>query len=109
MNILDNAKRHFSQRRELRGPIEVPEWGDEGNPLLVYYQIPNMALKNEMAQALAGDNLEGIVTVLILMAMDADGKHLFSKAQKPELMRNVDPAVIERITREMDIAQQGES
>lgn len=103
MNILENAKKHFAQRQELRGPIEVPEWGDESGPLQVYYKAPNMKTRDEMTRALNDGGVGGVVIVLILMALDANGKPLFVKAQKPELMRSVDPLVIERITGEMDV------
>lgn len=108
MDILANAKRHFQARRDIRGPIEVPEWGDEDQPLLVYYQVPNMQTRAAISRALDEGGLSGVVDILILMALDADGKPLFAKAQKPELMRSVDPDVISRITAEMDCTDPGE-
>lgn len=99
MSILDNAKNHFKTRLELRGPIMVPEWDAE-----IYYRVPNMKTRSEMADALNEGGLKGVVTVLILMALDANGEPLFSKAQRPELMQSVDPEIIQRITAEMDIS-----
>ena len=104
MDVLANAKKHFNGRQELRGPILVPEWSDDpAQPLAVYYKIPNMGTRAKMSRALDEGGLEGIVTCLILMALDADGKPMFQKAQKAELMRSVDPFIIERIASEMDV------
>ncbi len=104
MGVLDSAKRHFQTRRDLKGPILVPEWGgDETTPVEIYYQIPNMQTRSEMVRALNEGGLEGVVTILLLMALDAEGKHMFAKAHRAELMRSVDPEVIQRITSEMDV------
>ncbi len=102
MNILDNAKSHFKTRLDLRGPILVPEWGDGETPAEVFYKVPNMLTRSKMAKALDEDGLEGIVTVLILMALDANGEPMFKMPNRVELMRSVDPEIIQRITGEMD-------
>jgi hypothetical protein len=39
---------------------------------------------------------------LIMRALDADGNAQFSKADKPDLMRFVDPSIIMRVMAEMN-------
>jgi hypothetical protein len=109
MSILDNAKRHFDERRELKGPIEVPEWGDdEGSPALIYYRVPNMKERSDVYRYIEKGGLEGVVMTLILVAKDENGEPIFRKPQKDELMRSVDPDVIDRIIRKMDLSGEGD-
>jgi hypothetical protein len=101
MDILKNAKKHFSERRELKGPIEVPEWGDADTPAEIYYQIPSMKERSDILALSDDKGLESLVMALIIMARDAQGEPMFAKAQKAELMRSVDPDVIMRVVGEM--------
>jgi hypothetical protein len=101
MSILDNAKRHFQERQELKGPILVPEWGEEGKPAEIYYQVPSMKERSDILALSDDRGLESVVMALIIIARDANGSPLFAKAQKAELMRSVDPDVIMRVVGEM--------
>jgi len=95
--ILDRAKAHFEAR--LSGEpsrIEVPEWGENGQPLVIYYKP--MTLKAKSALSVFADNpFEYAVESLIRRALDADGKPIFRPVEKVEIMRHVDPDVVERI------------
>lgn len=101
MDILKNAKRHFNSRRELQGPIEVPEWGEPDTPAEIYYQIPSMQERSDILALSDDKGLESLVMALIIMARDEHGEAMFAKAQKAELMRSVDPDVIMRVVGEM--------
>ena len=46
--------------------------------------------------------MEALVESLIMRSLDADGAPVFNKADKPELMRFVDPAIIMRVMAEMN-------
>ena len=50
----------------------------------------------------AGKTVEALVESLIMRALDADGAAIFSKSDKPDLMRFVDPAIIMRVMSEMN-------
>lgn len=108
MNILENAKKHFKDRRELRGPILVPEWGDDDKPAEIYYQVPNMKERSEVFKYVNEGGLEGVILTLILIAKDANGEPIFKRAQKAELMQSVDPDVVNNIVSEMDLTGTGE-
>jgi len=105
MNILANAKQHFNERRKLKGPIEVKEWGDENGPAKIYYQVPNMQERSEIFKFVQDGGLEGVVMTLILIARDESGAPIFTGAQKDELMRSVDPDIVSRIVNHMDIVE----
>ena len=99
--VLDSAKAHFKEilAGGLKGPIKVPEW--ETN---IYYKPATTFLQESKIVELtqAGKTVEALVESLIMRALDADGAALFSKADKPELMRFVDPSVIMRVMAEMN-------
>lgn len=71
--------------------IEVPEWGEEGEPEKVYYG-PFLAgelnrIQRKHKDFLGNPTLEGMVDLIILKAQDQDGEALFTLADKPVLMR----------------------
>ncbi len=104
-DIMANAKKHFRDQisGSLKGPIEVPEWGTDGQPVEVYYKAKiNFNQMNEIVNLQAnGKILESIVTSLIIRCLDEDGKPLFRKANKTEMMRGFDPDVMIRVSTDM--------
>ena len=99
--VLDAAKAHFKEilAGGLKGPIEVPEWNTQ-----IYYK-PATTFQQEskiVELTQAGKTVEALVESLIMRSLDAEGNPLFTKADKPELMRFVDPAVIMRVMAEMN-------
>lgn len=107
-SILDRARNQFRARMgsELR-VIEVPEWPDEeGHPSKIFFRpVLNFLEQEEITQLVdQGKKMEAIVRTLILRAKDADGKPLFRKDQRVELMRQCDPDVVARIVTEMSEA-----
>ena len=99
--ILAAAKAHFKDilSQGLKGPIKVPEWGCD-----IWYKAATSFQQESKIVELtaAGKTVEALVESLIMRALDAEGNAVFSKADKPELMRSVDPAVIMRIMSEMN-------
>ena len=93
--VLRRAMDHF-RGREMQ-VIEVPEWGDDNAPLLVYARPLTMADKNVLARGSDGNDLGVFVDVIIMKAETADGEKLFTKMDKPQFMRGVDPEVITRV------------
>jgi len=93
--IVARAIEHF---RELeRNEIEVPEWGEEDAPLTVYGSPLTMAERRRIQKQNPNDSYGQTCDIVILKAEDADGKRLFTKADKPYFLNKIDPKVIARI------------
>ena len=100
-SVLEKAKSHMRDKigAGLKGPIAVPEWETEVfyKPATTFHQESKVI---ELQQA--GKTVEALVQTLINRALDKDGKHIFRLADKQDLMRGVDPAVILRIIQGMN-------
>lgn len=100
-HILAKAKAHFKEvlAGGLKGPIKVSEWDCD----IWYKAATTFAQESKIVElTAAGKQVEALVESLIMRCLDADGNPIFSKADKPELMRSVDPGVIMRIMAEMN-------
>lgn len=95
MSVLDTAKAHFSAQ-EMRC-IEVPEWGEENAPLLIFSKPFTLAEKQRLYKNAKDSELEVLVYTLILKALDSEGNKLFSLEDKHVLMHKVDPDVLTRV------------
>ena len=94
--IIDRVKLHFNAKENKI--IEVPEWPDEsGNPLYIYASPLTLAQKNRLYKMAKEDDLSLMVEALIMKAKDKEGNQLFSREDKPDLMRSCDPDVLIRI------------
>ncbi len=100
-NVLAAAKAHFKDilAQGLRGPISVPEWKTSVwyKPATSFYQESRIV---ELTSQ--GKTVEALVESLIMRCLDGDGNPIFTKADKPELMRSVDPSIIMRIMADMN-------
>lgn len=99
--VLARAKQHFKDilAGGLKGPIHVPEWECD----IWYKAATTFAQESKIVELTAsGKTVEALVEALIMRALDHDGAPIFGKADKPELMRSVDPNVIMRIMAEMN-------
>lgn len=106
MSALERAEAHFrAQLAEEPSSIEVPEWGEPGSPLVIYWRPVNLQTKDRIFQKAAQGSLESLVTTLILRARDVDGAPLFREADRLRLMKHVDPDVIARIVTAMNAVQ----
>jgi hypothetical protein len=99
--VLEKAKSHMRDKigAGLKGPIAVSEWETEiwYKPATTFHQESKVI---ELQQS--GKTVEALVQTLINRALDKDGKNIFRLADKQDLMRGVDPAVILRIISEMN-------
>ena len=96
MSILDRAKAHFDEHGIKR--IEVPEWLDEnGKPTVLYSKPVTMNDRKAMRSAANGDETEFMVRLVILKCELDDGTKAFDLSDKPTLMKQVDPNIIQRI------------
>jgi len=97
-DILDRATAHFkSQLTGQPQEIDVPEWGTK------IYVRPMNGIQHDAIYKLLdkGQFFEARVEALLQRAKDADGKPVFNRVERQELLRSVDPKVIVRITDEM--------
>jgi len=101
MSAIDQVKAHFG-RLDTR-QIEVPEWADDqGNPLIIHCAPITLAEKAKITRA--GDEFGRVIMLvhaLIIKAEDAEGKKLFTLADKKALAERADPDVIARIVSQM--------
>lgn len=99
--VLEKAKAHMREKigAGLKGPISVPEWETEiwYKPATTFHQESKVI---ELQQQ--GKTVEALVQTLINRSLDENGKNIFKLADKQDLMRGVDPAVILRVISEMN-------
>lgn len=95
MSILEKAKKHYRAKLEAEpSPISIPEWETDAfvKPGINLHQLGEIM---ELSQS--GKMAEAMALTLIYRLIDEDGKPLFRKADRTELMRSVDPDVLARI------------
>jgi hypothetical protein len=71
--------------------------GDGQNSLYIHCSPMTLGQKNRLYKMAKEDVLGLMVEALIMKAKDKKSNCLFSRADKPELMRNCDPDVLIRI------------
>jgi hypothetical protein len=98
-NILDRAKTHFKNQSVKM--IEVPEWGENGVPLIIYSTPFTLAEKDRIYKGTQEQSLKVLVDCIILKAKDEKGDPLFTLEHKRDLLHSVSPEVIVRISNEM--------
>jgi hypothetical protein len=103
MSAIDQVKAHFS-RLSVRA-IEVPEWGEDGKPLVMYVKPTTLAEKATLYQigedhGMAQKNAHNIV----MKALNAQGEKLFSIEDKHALMHEADAGVVLRVVLEINAA-----
>jgi hypothetical protein len=100
-DVLNRAKAHFRElmAQGLCGPIDVPEWD-----VKIYYKAVTNFHQEAQIVELTQQNktVEALVMTLILRALDDQGRPIFNKAEKAEIMRSVDPQIILRIINQMN-------
>lgn len=103
-SVLDNAKNHFkgALAQELVS-IEVPEW-----ETTIYFKAATTFASEQKIIELhqKGNLVEALVETLLVKSLTADGKKMFSNADKVVLMRQVDPDVIIKVVSAMNDAKQ---
>jgi hypothetical protein len=106
MNWKEKAKSSFAERRTLSTlvDISVPAWGTK----IYFWPDMNLAERREifMLAKQKGDetvlDLEAMAVTLIVRARDKEGKRLFNKSERIELMTEYDPEVIAEVVSAMN-------
>ena len=108
MKVIDRAKSHFESLGVQS--IEIPEWkDDDGKPTIVFWNPITLSEKNKLFKKFDNLNDVGILADIIVMkALDKDGKKMFSLEDKLALMHKVDSDVLSRIATSMVQAIQPE-
>jgi len=106
MAVLDRAKAHFTDLGVQH--LEVPEWGEPASgetpakPLLIYWKPITLAEKQQLHNVAERDGyLARLADALILKALDAEGKKLFTIEDKFTLRHGVDPDVLAYVVTRM--------
>ena len=101
MKLIDRAKSHFEALGVQH--IEVEEWKDEdNNPSVIYWNPITLSEKNKLFKKSDNLNDVGILADIIIMkAIDQDGKKLFTLEDKIALMHKTDSDVLSRIATAM--------
>lgn len=100
MSVLESAKNHYKAKLSAEPrEIEIPEWN---STLFVRPGISLQALGEIMELATAGKSAEAMVMTAIYRLIDGEGKPVFKKLDKLELMKSVDPDVLARIVTEIN-------
>ena len=88
ISILETARAHFAQFERVE--IAVPEWGT------VIYAKP-LTLRERTTLLRKADKPDFHAHVIVARAQDDAGKRLFTAADIPIIMNEVDPVVADRI------------
>jgi hypothetical protein len=96
--VLLKAKQHFQS--QITGEMKschIEEWGCE-----IYWKPMNGLQRDKiMKHVFENQMTAAAVETVLLRALDEDGKRLFKDADRVDLMRNVDPKIIDKIFGEM--------
>lgn len=95
--VLDAARAHFARMKGRT--LEVPEWGVDGEPLVVHFDPLTLAERQAIQSRAKGSDAQAALLVVIRHAKDAAGARLFKDdaPTRAALETDADPAVIARI------------
>ena len=101
MSVIDIAKSHFDNIGVQS--MEVFEWKDEnGKPVTLYWNPITLLEKNRLLKK--SDTLNDIAIladVIVMKALDKDGKKVFKLEDKQTLMNSADPNILQHIAQKM--------
>ena len=101
MSVIDIAKSHFDNIGVQS--MEVSEWKDgDDKPVTLYWNPITLLEKDRLLKKSQSLNDVAILAdVLIMKALDKDGKKVFKLSDKETLMHKADPDVLTRIASKM--------
>jgi hypothetical protein len=99
MKAIENAVKHFAEQ-DVK-VIEVPEWGDEENPLKIYSKPLTLAETSKLYKMSQEDDLTMMAYVLIYKALDENGDKLFDLSDKNALLNKVDREVLVNVAQQI--------
>lgn len=108
MSLIDQAKKHFSEKVSMSSmhAVEIPEWGetnDDGElvPARVYVRPETTSDRAKYIKQILENDPSGFVDLLITRCRREAGTKAFTNADRNVLLNEVDPKVITRIATEI--------
>lgn len=99
MKVIDRAKAHFDNLDIKK--ISVPEWGEDGQPLLIYSKPLTLQETSKLYRLAKDDDMAMLAYVLIYKALDENGDKIFDLGDKNTLLTTVDRNVLIRVSNEI--------
>ncbi|MEM9784344.1 MAG: hypothetical protein AAF899_17945 [Pseudomonadota bacterium] len=95
--VLDRAIAHFAAQGVQT--IDVPEWGEEGQPLVLEFAPPSLAMVQQVRKLSKGDDTQSLLWLIVKSLRHPGGEAVFdeSLATVKALESRVDPQVLARI------------
>tara|TARA_R100001440_G_C2438979_1_gene105861 strand:+ start:181 stop:513 length:333 start_codon:yes stop_codon:yes gene_type:complete len=90
-DIIQNMRDHWNSLSTDEA-LEVPEW-----KITIYKQPMNMQQKGKLFKKMEADPIEGLVYVLIQLALDQKGNNLYTLENKQFLLTRTDPDLLSSI------------
>lgn len=96
MDAIDRITKHFDGFGVQT--VEVPEWGDENGPLVIRFTPMTLAESQRLQRIGERDGtLSRLADCLIMKALDAEGKKMFTIDHKHRLLNRADKDVLARV------------
>lgn len=105
MSVLDRVRAQGARSETLT--VEVAEWGDDGQPLVIHYHPPTLNNAAEALDAAPNNQIRQNVDMFCQLARNADGSPIFKRLEALDLMESADPQVLRRLMLEMGIISNG--
>ena len=98
--VLVNIEKHWrSQLDKQMGEVVVPEWD-----VTIFFKPMNLSQQNRIFKYANEGSLESLVETLLIRALDADGRKLFSNSNKKFFMEKASPSLIADVVSAMNDA-----
>jgi hypothetical protein len=94
MRAIEAITGHYKQNQKQF--IDVPEWGSDGAPLRIYWNLLTVEQRNKL-NATGKNDVDG----LVMLALDEQGNRMFDLADKPLLLTQADAGIVSRIVAAM--------
>jgi len=102
--LMGRIRGHFVEVRKQLHHIPVEEWGVDGKPLDIYVKPPTLNELNRVDEFRREGRFTMMAGLIVVRALDKDGKRIFGDAMVGELMKKADPEVVGRIAIEIQTA-----
>jgi len=99
LKAIERAKAHFDSLDIKK--INVPEWGEDGQSLLIYSKPLTLQETSKLYRMAQDDDMAMLAYVLIYKALDENGEKIFSLEDKQTLLTKVDRNVLIRVSNEI--------
>ena len=105
MNPIEGIIGHYkNQLAGGLGFVDVPEWGNENEPLRIWFKSATNPLTQEKLAKLFNESkpVEAAVEALIIRALNEDGSKMFKPGHRVQLMRECDVDILIRVVGEIN-------